>query len=324
VTSEDNPLPLVLSLVNVGTDEERYLRSLLVLLKTYLDPSWCIAARLGDPPDAILVDMDSREGHQVWENVNFGGTPRIALWTLIKPIRPGGPHSLTEVLTAVAGKLQLSAPAPAVPTSKWRPFASLVRKACQQPFPADVVLVTGSALVVDPPGKVFYSSRTVDELAALLRNRRRIDGKVVSVPDARKFAARLARWGIIPRPLEELLWLMGLVSGAGESLGAWDPREPVRLKQWPNFTSLPYRQWHLKMAAMLTANGALADALAKECEVAAGDAADFLNACAEIGILETRAAPVSNAELTPEDSMKTMVLDAWRKVVGNPWREESD
>jgi hypothetical protein len=78
------------------------------------------------------------------------------------------------------------------------------------------------------------------------------------------------------------------------------------------------------MAAMLTADGALADALAKACEVAAGDAADFLNACAEIGILETRAAPVSNAELTPDDSMKTMVLDAWRKVVGNPSREESD
>ena len=178
--------------------------------------------------------------------------------------------------------------------------------------------------MVDPHGKVFYSSRTTDELAALLRNRRRLDGKVVAVPDVRKFAARLARWGIMPRPLEELLWLTGLVAGAGQSLGAWDPREPVRLSRWPDFASLPYRQWHLKMAAMLTADGALADALAKGCEVAVGDAADFLNACAEIGILETRAAPVSNAELTPDDSMKTMVLDAWRKVVGNPSREESD
>ena len=79
MASEDNPLPLVLSLVNVGTDEERYLRSLLALLKTYLEPSWCIAARLGDLPDAVLIDMDSREGQQVWENVDFGGTPRIAL-----------------------------------------------------------------------------------------------------------------------------------------------------------------------------------------------------------------------------------------------------
>jgi len=299
-TSEDNPFPLVLSLVSVGTDEERYLRSLLALLKTYLEPSWCIAARLGDLPDAVLVDMDSKEGQQVWENVDFGGTPRIALsrdqvlaaqWTLLRPIRAGGAHSLTEVLTAVAGKLQLSAPAPSLPTSKWRPFAHLVRRACQQSYPADVMLATGSALVVDPPGKVFYSSRTIDELAALLRNRRRIDGKVVAVPDARKFAARLARWGIMPRPLEELLWLTGLVAGAGESLGAWDPREPVRLKQWPNFASLPHRQCHLKMAAILTVDGALAGALAEACEVAAGDAADFLNACAEIGILEGRAAP---------------------------------
>jgi hypothetical protein len=305
VTSEDKPFPLVLALVNVGTDEERYLRSVLALLKTYLEPSWCIATRLGDLPDAVLVDMDSKEGLQVWENVDFGGTPRIAFsrdqvlaaeWTLLKPIRPGGPHSLTEVLTAVAGKLQLSAPAPAVPTSKWRPFASLVRKACQQPFPADVVLATGSALVVDPTGKVFYSSRTTDELVALLRNRRRIDGKVVTVPDTRKFAVRLARWGIAPRPLEELRWLLGLVAGAGESLGAWDPREAVRLKQWPDFSKLPYRQSHMKMAAMLTADAALAGALAEACEVAVGDAADFLNACAEIGILETRAASVAASQ----------------------------
>ena len=298
MSSEDKPLPLVLSLVNVGADEERYLRSLLALLKTYLEPSWCIAARLGDLPDAVLVDMDSKEGHQVWENVNFGGTPRIALsrdqvlaaeWTLLKPIRPGGPHSLTEVLTAVAGKLQLSAPASSTPTYNWRPFASMVRRACQQPYPSDVMLATGSALVVDPKGQMFYSSRTTDELTALLRNRRRIDGKVVDVPDTRKLAARLARWGIRPRPLEELLWLTGLVTGAGESLCTWDLREPVRLKRWPDFASLPHRQVHLKMAAILSDHGSLAGELAVACGVATGDAADFLNACAEIGILETRA-----------------------------------
>jgi hypothetical protein len=329
MAAEDNLFPLVLSLVSVGADEERYLRSVLALLKTYLEPQWCIAARLGDMPDAVLVNMDSEEGRQVWENVDFRGTPRIALsrdqvlaaeWTLLKPIRPGGPHSLTEVLTAVAGKLRLSAPAPSVPTSKWRPFAHLVRRACRQSFPADVVLPTGSALVVDSEARVFYSSRTTDELTALLRNRRRIDGNVVAVPDVRKFAVRLAHWGIKPRPLEELLWLTGLSSGAGESLGAWDPRELIRLSRWPDFASLPYRQCHLKMAAILTDHGSRAGELAVACEVAAGDAADFLNACAEIGILETRAASAGE----PESSRKTTLKDTWRKVVGGPRREESD
>ncbi|HKB63446.1 MAG TPA: hypothetical protein VKD03_11290, partial [Burkholderiales bacterium] len=245
-----------------------------------------------------------------------------AEWTLLKPIRPGGPHSLTEVLTAVAGKLQLSAPASSTPTSDWRPFASMVRRACQQPYPSDVVLATGSAVVVDPQGQVFYSSRTTDELAALLRNRRRIDGKVVDVADARKLAVRLARWGIRPRPLEELLWLKGLVTGAGESLGAWDPREPVRLKRWPNFASLPHRQVHLKMAAILRDHGSLASGLAVACEVATGDAADFLNACAEIGILETRAGSASGP--APEDSKKTAAKDAWRNVVGSLKRQDPE
>ena len=317
---DDIPFPLVLSLVSVGTDEERYIRSLFALLKTYLEPSWCIATRLGDLPDAVLVDMDSREGQQVWENVDFGGTPRIALsrdqvlaaeWTLLKPIRPGGPHSLTEVLTAVARKLQLSTPASSAPTSAWIPFAGMVRRACQRPYPSDVVLATGSALVVDPQGRVFYSSRTTDELAALLRNRRRIDGKVVDVPDTRKLAVRLARWGIRPRPLEELQWLTGLVAGAGQPLGAWDPRELVRLSRWPNFALLPHRQFHLKMTAMLTADGALVGALADASEVTTGDAADFLNACAEIGILQARAAHAGGAA-------------AWRNVASSLKRGESD
>ena len=194
----------------------------------------------------------------------------------------------------------------------------MVRRACQQQYPSDVVLATGSALVIDPLEQVFYSSRTTDELAALLRNRRRIDGKVVTVPDARKLAVRLARWGIRPRPLEELLWLTGLVVGAGQSLGAWDPREPVRLKRWPNFAALPHRQVHLKMAAILTDGDMQSQVLAAACEVAAGDAADFLNACAEIGILEARAAPANGAGLS-----KT-AKDTWRNVVGSLKRERAE
>jgi len=323
MTPDDKPLPMVMSLVNVSTEEERFLRSLLALLKSYLEPSWCIAARLGDLPDAVLIDMDSEEGRHVWEGVDFGGTPRIALsrdrvlaaeWTLLKPVRPGGAHSLTEVLSAVADKVRLSVPATSEPTSKWKPFAHLVRKACNQSYPANVMLATGSALVVDPAGQVFYSSRTTDELVALLRNRRRLDAKVVNVPDAPILAGRLARWGIMPRPLEELLWLTGLVTGAGESLGGWDARESVRLSRWPNFGSLPHRQCHLKMGAILTARAALVDALAEECEVASGDAADFLNACAEIGILETLAAPADDPEAPS--------TNAWRSAPGNLRRKE--
>jgi len=59
------------------------------------------------------------------------------------------------------------------------------------------------------------------------------------------------------------------------------------------------------MAAILRDHGSLASELAVACEVATGDAADFLNACAEIGILETRAASVSKP--VPEDSKKTTV-----------------
>jgi hypothetical protein len=328
VDSENQPRPLVLSLASVGADEERYLRSLRALLKSYLEPQWCLAARLGDLPDAVLVDLDGPEGRQVWENVHFGGIPRIALsrdqvlgaeWTLLKPIKTGGPHSVTEVLTAVAGKLHLSQTAHDVPGSSKATFAALTRRVCHQPHPADLVLANGSVLVIDPAEKVFYSSRTTDELVALLRSRRRLEGKIVPVTNAEKFPERLARWGIKPRPLQELLWLTGLVTGAGESLGGWNPREPVRLARWPDFAKLPYRQAHLKMAAMLNAEGVLPAKLAEACESAMGDVADFLNACAEIGILESKA---TQASVSAAD-MKATTMDIWRGVVGSLKRKDS-
>jgi hypothetical protein len=63
------------------------------------------------------------------------------------------------------------------------------------------------------------------------------------------------------------------------------------------------------MAAILTADAALAAALAEACEVAVGDAADFLNACAEIGILETGAAEGAAA---------------WRNVAGSLKRGKAE
>jgi len=329
VATDDKPQPLVLSLAAVGADEERYLRSLLALLKTYLEPQWCLAARLGDLPDAVLVDMDGPEGKQVWENVHFGGIPRIALsrdqvlgaeWTLLKPIKTGGQHSVTEVLSQVASKLQIAAPAVDAASGKTATFAQLVHRAHRNshPHPADVVLQNGSVLIIDSEKQSYYSSRTTDELIALLRSRRRLHGKVVAVSDTAKLPGRLARWGIKPRPLEELLWLTGLVEGAGESLGAWNTSAPVRLTRWPDFAKLPYRQAHLKMAAMLTKQGALASAVAEACEAAPGDVADFLNACAEIGVLESKAV---RPGATAADA-KATTMDIWRGVVGTFKRGE--
>lgn len=325
MNSEDEPQPRTLLLANVGAAEERSLRSMLALLKSHLEPPWCIAARFGDLPDAVLVDVDNEEGRDIWANLDFGGRPRIALsrdvvlaaeWTLLRPLRAGGPHSLTDILQAIAEKLDVLAPGAKAPGQPRKTFAKLVRKACRKSYPVEVMLATGSALLVDSTHQVYYSSRAHDELMVLLHNRRRIDARVVAVSDRDAFAARLARSGVGPRPLEELLWLTGLMSGAGESLGAWNPTEPVLLRRWPNFAALPYIKSHLKMAAMLTRQSALPAAVADACEARGGDVADFLNACAEIGILETRAGR-AGAGAQPDESMKTTLMDAWRNVVGS-------
>ena len=66
------------------------------------------------------------------------------------------------------------------------------------------------------------------------------------------------------------------------------------------------------MAAMLTNEGLLPEKLAEACEVPVGDAADFLNACAEIGILESKA----QKSVSSAGDVKATTMDIWRGVVG--------
>jgi hypothetical protein len=70
---------------------------------------------------------------------------------------------------------------------------------------------------------------------------------------------------------------------------------------------------------MLTKEGALPGAVAEACEVAAGDVADFLNACAEIGILESKTTH-ANASAT---DIRATTMNIWRGVAGSFRRGES-
>jgi len=149
-----------------------------------------------------------------------------------------------------------------------------VRQAFQKSLAADVVLPERLGLIVDSPKKVFYSSRSPDELVALLPQPapRGRDGRASR--ERGKIAKRMARLEIKPRLLEVLLWLTASSAEPG-SPGRLGPASARcgSIAAGLRRTSLP--PGHVENGRMLTKEGALAGAGGASVRVAPGDVADF-------------------------------------------------
>jgi hypothetical protein len=93
------------------------------------------------------------------------------------------------------------------------------------------------------------------------------------------------------RPLEQLMWMVCLRTPPERLL----PYETAlfRLKRWPDLGNLPHEPHHMHWCGILTRQRAGLNALAANGGVSAAQTAAFLDACAELGILERTDATAS-------------------------------
>ena len=101
-----------------------------------------------------------------------------------------------------------------------------------------------------------------------------------------------------PRPLEQLMWIACLRTPP-ERLAPYESAL-FRLKRWPDLGNLPHEPHHMHWCGILTRQKAPLHALAKNGGVSAEQTAAFLDACAELGILdrtEATAAEIAAVEL---------------------------
>ena len=98
--------------------------------------------------------------------------------------------------------------------------------------------------------------------------------------------ARSRRPDSPPRPLEHLYWIAALRCGGGADSVARHGEAVFRLRRWPDLGHLPHERHHLQWCGQLTRRRMTLAAMAEGADREPREAAAFLDACAELGILE--------------------------------------
>lgn len=140
-----------------------------------------------------------------------------------------------------------------------------------------------NALDVMLPECRYALSGTELSLAALvdLALSRPIDGMVRLAPEEAEASPALS----VARPLQPLLWRIGLVLAVDPGLPWLKEHVGLRLKRWPDFGSLGSHRSHLALSALLTKRSWRIDELVQASGESRAMILSFLNACSLCGLL---------------------------------------
>jgi len=104
--------------------------------------------------------------------------------------------------------------------------------------------------------------------------------------------------------ISAFLWLSTLQSSNGVLLAGHSLTNPIRLKEYPNFSILPYDPFHLQMAAFMLKNTASIPRISANIRQPMPTVINFYNACAVLDLVNIE----KTAKETPE-ATKTISLE---------------
>jgi hypothetical protein len=282
------------------------LSSLLRLLRRSLSTEWRVNETAGRP-DAVLTDVDTREGRLAWDVLPAHSIQRIiatssdsvsADWLVLKPWHRSGDNCLVDVLNRLEdslGKFEQEAPAggeiqsqpiPISEPAAAEPPISSIRRPCTSGLLAPVPLrqaiddaksnglvallaMTGlPPIYVDAPKRLFACKLGT---AALLHEFRRKSDLMCGIREIRHELPPANEW----RSLTQLEWLARL-SSKGTVV---NDDLSVRLTRWPEFIRYPGESIHLQMASILLRQSVCVSTLAAMTGSTSGEAAAFVDAC---------------------------------------------
>jgi hypothetical protein len=280
------------ALVGFTDRDARYFRTLLELVAGELTNPWLPVARLGDEYEAILVDVDQDEGKEVWAQLASAPPVLIAAsrdrnftaaWLLAKPLRTMGPNSLPAVLNGVAARLLAQGRVPAA-NDPMQPLGGLIREAASHAKPCRITVDGRAILYIDAAAGLGHLVLKQARLIDLCSGRSHAPHELAEFAERHDFEQELAMTRASARPLPELLWLAAMLDAGEATRFARDQR--LRLKRWPNFAVLAHKPVHLRMAAILVRQARSVQEVADACAVPSIEVARFVNACAELDLID--------------------------------------
>ena len=267
---------------NLDPEAARFVHSTVA---TYLSGAGWNFVSTPDLADILLVDLDTPAGASAWARLDGSRRPvRVAVTAdhgrLASALAVGKPLRYSTLLSTLrrAANGEPGAGEVAGGASRFDPGKHLLGV-------IQGLVAGGRSAVVDHPD---HAAVAIDSA----RRRWAVAGDRPLTPDIFRLPAGAfeMQMGPLPaaldyRPLEELLYRAAWHASNGRLQAGTDLSTPLRLRRWPDFTRVPYRPIHLRMAAYPQGRSATPLTIAERTGAAVSDVHDLLNACRAAGLI---------------------------------------
>ncbi|MBB5016531.1 hypothetical protein [Rehaibacterium terrae] len=202
-----------------------------------------------------------------------GTTDAVETVETVETADAADPETETDGSTAIAAQTPEAAEQPAPEPPREKHLVDYLR-AGALPGPMRLQLPDAPPLVVDPRTGHYFGP---PQLKPLMPYCRIVIAPEQWVPASAEDAARAGS----PQPWTRLIWLCGLVSGAGRLVDAGDGERQYRLLKWPQIEREFPR--HFRIATAMMKGPATLPEIAQASSATVEEVADFVNASLATG-----------------------------------------
>ncbi len=296
----------ILSTYALEKSDRLFMKSMIEMANKKFGLQW----RLDDANGQVtVVDMDTQEGRTFWETNRAQKTliayaekdTYQATFFLEKPLKV---QLVTQLLKKLADQINPISISPIIPQiapvspppisngiAGYKPeeyLVGLLKKIIADGKPYTLQLAGTPALHVVPEDQMCYT----------------VDMDLSEPNPVQKVWFNLIRDDFTSYDISAFLWLSTLQSSNGVLLAGHSLTNPIRLKEYPNFSILPYDPFHLQMAAFMLKNTASIPRISANIRQPMPTVINFYNACAVLDLVNIE----KTAKETPE-ATKTISLE---------------
>ena len=314
----------ILSTYALEKSDRLFIKSMIDMANKKFGLQWCLDDTNGQ---VTVVDMDTQEGRVFWQTNHAQKTliayaennTYQAAYFLEKPLKV---QIVTELLKKLADKVNpISAPLAVSPppqistpsqTSSTSPhykaeeyLAGLLKKIISEGKPYTLQLSGTPPLHVIPEDQMCYTADLdLSENSPVQKMWMKSTADLFSKTPIDSSKLDFIRNDFTSFDVNAFIWVSTLQSSNGRLLVGHSLTNPIRLKEYPNFSILPYDPFHLQMAAFMLKNMASIPRISANTRQPMPNVINFYNACAMLDLINIE----KTAKETPE-ATKTISLE---------------
>ncbi len=148
-----------------------------------------------------------------------------------------------------------------------------------------VYLVCGEGqLLYQCPKQQFFCSSNLGKLMALCRQPiDTVDKKTLNSQEITAISENMKSISY-----DNLRWFSSLAGSQGRLLAILEPSDIFQLSRWPDFSRLPKRSYHFRLAAFMSKNATTIEQISQNTGINENKVIDFINTCQIFGYLIIR------------------------------------